>query len=650
MFNLNVKVKQLLAFGTIIVLTLILSIISFLSFKSILKSVHNITDIQIPKQKTISNIEVAQKTMGLSMRGLMNNKIFNNEQLYKTHLDLLKNSMKEWDTNYKLFDSYDNSSELKLYWNEYKAIGDSWRENYNELEKLLLQKKQETSIEKQNEYDEKLFVLFQQIYEKYQLLDKTYININSTFHKETDSTVISSDKIISFSQFMLILLTTIITLIGIILAIILSTQMSKKIKQIKEAVVKAETGDLNVRIVNNSKDELGILSQAFNSFLDRTSATIFGIRHSSDELKASATEMLAISNNIASSSEEMSIGMNDTTNALSSSTSNLTSIATSVEEISSTIKNLASASEETSIGVTQSSNLIISISNSIQNISQSALNVSDSVDNVVSSVKEINVSLNEVTRSCDTSIQITSDANIKAKDTNLIFDKLNDSSKQIGRIISVINDIAEQTNMLALNAAIEAVRAGEVGKGFAVVANEVKELAKQTADATGEIRSQIENMQSNMNEAVGAVQGITEVIKEINGITNNIAAAVTEQSLSISQISSSSISAAGKVKSITSEIQEVSEKSKTVAISIEESERGVREIAFSSAELSKMSEEVSMNTERISANLSEISSNSHDISSAIQESAKIASSSNDSAKYLSDISSKLDSLVTHFKL
>ena len=74
--------------------------------------------------------------------------------------------------------------------------------------------------------------------------------------------------------------------------------------------------------------------------------------------------------------------------------------------------------------------------------------------------------------------------------------------------------------MLALNAAIEAAGAGEAGKGFAVVANEVKELAKQTAEATGEIRQQIGNMQGNMSVAVNAVSGITAVIKEMSGIFN----------------------------------------------------------------------------------------------------------------------------------
>src|SRR5215469_9831249 len=103
----------------------------------------------------------------------------------------------------------------------------------------------------------------------------------------------------------------------------------------------------------------------------------------------------------------------------------------------------------------------------------------------------------------------------KAKNTNDIIQRLETASRQIGKIVDMISDIADQTNMLALNAAIEAAGAGEAGKGFMIVANEVKELAKQTAAATDEIAEQIENMQKNMPEAVGAV---AEIAATINGM------------------------------------------------------------------------------------------------------------------------------------
>ena len=96
-------------------------------------------------------------------------------------------------------------------------------------------------------------------------------------------------------------------------------------------------------------------------------------------------------------------------------------------------------------------------------------------------------------------------------------------------MVATITDIAEQTNLLALNATIEAARAGEAGKGFAVVANEVKELARATASATGSITQRIAGMQSASINAVKALLDIREIIARISDAQNVIAAAVEEQ-------------------------------------------------------------------------------------------------------------------------
>ncbi len=231
------------------------------------------------------------------------------------------------------------------------------------------------------------------------------------------------------------------------------------------------------------------------------------------------------------------------------------------EEIATVIKKLAAASQKVSSRVTQINEMIDQIADNTNNVFSFAKDVSSSVDSVALAMKEINISLNDISSNCEFSKNITVDAEAKAIDTNRIIEQLNSSSKQIGKIIKVIDDIAEKTNMLALNAAIEAAGAGEAGKGFAIVASEVKEIAKQTAESTEEISQQIDVMQKNMANAVNSMGTILQVIDEITKITNSIASAVAEQSAISGEISIAVVTAAERVNLITDKIREIASSS-----------------------------------------------------------------------------------------
>jgi methyl-accepting chemotaxis protein len=118
----------------------------------------------------------------------------------------------------------------------------------------------------------------------------------------------------------------------------------------------------------------------------------------------------------------------------------------------------------------------------------------------------------------------------KAEQASRMIDNLNAAAERIGEVVALINAIAAQTNLLALNATIEAARAGEAGRGFAVVAQEVKALAGQTAQATGEIGNHIADVQSSTRSAVESIGEIREIVGEVDRITSHVAQQVTAQS------------------------------------------------------------------------------------------------------------------------
>ena len=333
-------------------------------------------------------------------------------------------------------------------------------------------------------------------------------------------------------------------------------------------------------------------------------------------------------------------------------------------EIKLIIGKLASASEKTATGVSDVNSLVGQIAENTGNVSKFTFDVSTSVNSVVLAMKEINISLNEISQSCLRSKDITADAEARAKDTNDIIEKLNTSSKQIGKVVRVINEIADQTNMLALNAAIEAAGAGDAGRGFAVVANEVKELAKQTAEATDEIGEQIGEMQTNMASAVKATESITDVINEITMITGTIASAVTEQSATTGNISNSVITAAEKVSFITREIEDIASNSQHVMRNLAEASNGVSDMAASASKLSgtyvqvagsidKTAEKVKGIASRIndiSNGTNEISLNIQEISVATGEAATESAGASSHAKRLLETALKMDVLVKQFKI
>ncbi len=126
--------------------------------------------------------------------------------------------------------------------------------------------------------------------------------------------------------------------------------------------------------------------------------------------------------------------------------------------------------------------------------------------------------------------QIAHEAKISAEQTKETVDGLNQAASRIEEVVSLIQGIAEQTNLLALNATIEAARAGEAGKGFAVVASEVKSLANQTAQATEDIRQQVDDMVGAMQSSVGAISEINEIIERMTRISESVSAAIDDQS------------------------------------------------------------------------------------------------------------------------
>ena len=221
-------------------------------------------------------------------------------------------------------------------------------------------------------------------------------------------------------------------------------------------------------------------------------------------------------------------------------------------------------------------------------VAAAAEQVSRSVQTVATASEEMATSVREVARQAHQAARVATDGVKMAESANASVVKLGEGSKNIGNVVKVITSIAEQTNLLALNATIEAARAGEVGKGFAVVANEVKELAKQTSQATDEISQRIATIQNDINATVKTIDEVSSVIKQMSSIQTTIAGAVEQQTVVSQEIGRNLTEAARGTSEIARNIAGVAEAARNTSEGAHKTERTSTDLARAAKQLSAL--------------------------------------------------------------
>lgn len=303
----------------------------------------------------------------------------------------------------------------------------------------------------------------------------------------------------------------------------------KKVTEMIRDIAEGE-GDLTKRLEITVDDELGELSKWFNSFVEKLEQIISGLGEDARSLAVSSTQLSEASATIAEGTRKQDLRASQ--------------VATATQELSATVIEVA----RNASGAAEAANMA----------NEKAAGGGDIVKRTISSIKEISVT---------------------AKESNEVISSLGERSQEIGNIIKVIDEIADQTNLLALNAAIEAARAGEQGRGFAVVADEVRKLAERTSSATKEIGHMITTIQSETGKAIESTNKEIKAVDEgvalaeeagnslsdimtqvdmVNSVVTQIATASEEQSVAADQIS-------GDIETVSKITSETSQSAKQIA-------------------------------------------------------------------------------------
>lgn len=254
------------------------------------------------------------------------------------------------------------------------------------------------------------------------------------------------------------------------------------------------------------------------------------------------------------------------------------------------VKDLSSNLDNRSAAITsQTSNVAAAaeeLSMTMANIRESADNSQANISNVAAATEEMSATTADIAQNAQNARQMAENAvNIVREASNKV-DSLGSAAGEIDQVIETIVEISDQTKLLALNATIEAARAGEAGKGFAVVASEVKDLAKETNTATGDIRKRISAIQASSKATIEEIQRISSVIAEVSEFVLSIATATEEQSKTAREMAESIADASQGVQEMASSVGEAAEVSREVTANINEAASAVKEIDSISTKLS----------------------------------------------------------------
>lgn len=347
-------------------------------------------------------------------------------------------------------------------------------------------------------------------------------------------------------------------------------QMIGYMKEISNATESISRGDL--RITLNPRSSKDILNNSLKTMVLNLQKMIGDIKTSSTQVASSAEEISASAVQITKGAEKQSSASDETS-------STMVEMAGQIDNVNKSCQSLAVNVDETSSSIQEMAASTTQMAKNAENMKVSVEETSATIEQMTTSIKAVADKVKVV----DTVSSETSKvANEGGQELSRVINGIGASSKDIGKIVKIIEEIADQTNLLALNAAIEAARAGDAGKGFAVVAEEVKSLAERSMNSIKEISSYVETVRKDTDQAVeltgDVLQQMIDSVNKTSKLINEVSLATQEQTTGASQV----MKVATNMQHITAELVNA----------IQDMDKGSKDILKASETMNRMTQQV----------------------------------------------------------
>ncbi len=398
-----------------------------------------------------------------------------------------------------------------------------------------------------------------------------------------EKSISSMNASIDQTVLVFIILAAVFILISLLLAFFLSKRISMGVRKSTSAATQIANGDLNINLNAQGKDEIAELSNALNSMAKTLKANHEEIAQQSAIAEKKATEAMEAT---TKAEEALKQAQSAKSEGLRTAARRLEAV---VENLTSSCGHLNEQSENIRHGSEVQAERIASTATAMEEMNATVLEVAKNSSQAASLGEESKQNAQKGAKKVDDSLQAMRLTHRQTQDLKQSMDALGMKTEEIGNIMTVIEDIADQTNLLALNAAIEAARAGEAGRGFAVVADEVRKLAEKTMNATKEVGNSINTIQSAAEQNIQSVDQSLESLNTALGLSQ-------ESGEVLSAIVKMAVQTAEQVLGIATAAEEQSATSEEISLSVGEINQVTTEnmeyVHASSESLQELSEQV----------------------------------------------------------